>query len=258
MNSLPTVFLVDDDNAFLKTTSSWLKSAGCFVETHDCAASFLNHYQLGQPGCLLLDIYMPKMSGLKLLAEMRRRRWKIPTIAMTAHGSISDAVKAIKLGALDYVEKPFSSKKALIALVTRAMKSAVFARELREEIEEFGHRLDLLTIRERDVLKLVVDGLSSSEIADRFGSTTATVSTQRAAIMAKLGAESVPSLIRLTLRHSVAVELDPTLAAVIGTRAVEGLNGKANPADSPVRLAKTVSPKRTLRTGASRKKGNSR
>ncbi len=212
MSVARTIFIVDDDRDFLNTACRWLKSVDIPVLAFESAADFLSQFQPNQTGCLLLDIVMPKMSGLELLQELNRRHWLLPTIAMTAHKKIPYAVQAMKLGAVDFVEKPFTSKKALVELVTRAMQTANYARKVRVEMVQFGEKLRLLTTREQEVLKMVVDGLSSNEIADSFGSTASTVSNQRASIMAKLSAESVAELVRVTLRYSVATELDPTLA----------------------------------------------
>lgn len=209
-----TVFIVDDDRDFLKTTCRWLQSEHVRVVTFESAAEFLQAFQPDHPGCLLLDIVMPKMSGIQLLEELNRRRWVIPTIAMTAHNKISYAVEALKLGAADFVEKPFSSKAVLVKLVSRVMKTAQYARKIRVEMAVFSEKLSNLTTREQEVLKLVVEGLSSNEIAETFGSTTSTVSGQRASIMAKLSVEYVAELVREMLRYSVATELDPSLASL--------------------------------------------
>ena len=213
MDNAQTAFIVDDDRDFLNTACRWLESVNIPVKAFDSAVEFLGEFQPNDSGCLLLDIVMPKMNGLELLEELNRRQWILPTIAMTAHKKISYAVQAMKLGAVDFVEKPFTSKKAFVELVTRAMQTANYARKVRVEMVQFGEKLLLLTPREQDVLKLVVDGLSSNEIAEIFGNTTSTVSYQRASIMAKLSVESVAELVRVTLRYTVATELDPTLAA---------------------------------------------
>ena len=213
MGVAQTVFIVDDNPDFLKTVCRWLESVNVRVLAFKSAAEFLDAFQPNHPGCLLLDIVMPKMSGLQMLEELNRRRWFIPTIAMTAHKKISFAVQAMKLGAVDFIEKPFSSKKVLVELVTRAMETAQYATKVRVEMAQFGEKLSSLTVREDEVLKLVVDGLSSNEIAEAFGSSVSTVSGQRSSIMAKLSVESVAELVREMLRYSVATELDPSLAS---------------------------------------------
>lgn len=257
MSSSQTVFIVDDDRAFLETTCGWLKSVDCPVVAYESAEDFLKQFQPSQSGCLLLDIVLPKMDGLKLLAEMNRRRWSIPTIAMTAHGKISDAVRAIKLGAVNYLEKPFKSKKALIELVKRTMESAKFAGQVRLELEEFGRKLSRLTSRQQEVLKLVVEGLSSNEIAERFGSTTSTVSSQRSAVMTKLAVESIPELVRLTLQYSVATELDPALASIAAFRSASNAGRPSKKKSSRVRPAKANSSKLPSPKATARKNRNS-
>ncbi len=249
MSVAQTVFIVDDDRDFLNTACRWLTSVEIPVLAFESAADFLSQFQPDQTGCLLLDIVMPKMGGLELLQELNRRHWLLPTIAMTAHKKISFAVQAMKLGAVDFVEKPFTSKKALVELVTRAMQTANYARKVRVEMVEFGEKLSQLTSREQEVLSLVVDGLSSNEIADIFGNTASTVSNQRASIMAKLSAESVAELVRVTLRYSVATELDPILAASSAFRLDRKPTVK-KPRDLPSKKAasKRASPTVTNRT----------
>ena len=204
MSSNSTVFVVDDDRVFLETTCKLLKSAQLSVIACESAHAFLNTFQLGQPGCLLLDVIMPHMSGLELLEELNQRRWTIPTIVMTAHSHVSVAVQAMKLGALDFVEKPFRDKQSLIDLVQRALQTATFAQQQRAEIEEIGRKLATLTEHELYVLNRVVDGLSSKEIAYGMEVSIRTVETQRAKIMKKLEADSIPHLVRMVLRHATA------------------------------------------------------
>jgi len=149
-------------------------------------------------------VIMPHMSGLELLEELNQRRWTIPTIVMTAHSHVSVAVQAMKLGALDFVEKPFRDKQSLIDLVQRALQTATFAQQQRAEIEEIGRKLATLTEHELYVLNRVVDGLSSKEIAYGMEVSIRTVETQRAKIMKKLEADSIPHLVRMVLRHATA------------------------------------------------------
>ena len=210
MISSPTLFIVDDDRGFLDATHDWLKSASLPVVACNSARAFLAEFQPGQPCCLLLDVVMPVMSGLELLEELNRRHWTVPTIAMTARSSVRDAVRAMKLGALDYVEKPFSSKKSLIQVARRALQIATSAQQNRMEIEEIGAKMAKLTEREHEVLKQVADGLSSKEIAHAMDVGIRTVESQRFSIMKKLEAESIAQLVRMVLRYSVATAPKPT------------------------------------------------
>lgn len=213
MTLTPTVFLVDNDRDFLNATSVLLKSTQAPLVMCESGTEFLATYSEGRPGCLLLDIVMPGMSGLELLEELQRRHWFLPTIAMTAYGNVRDAVQAMKLGAMDYIEKPFQDKNAVVSLVKRALQAATFARQVRTEIQEIGDRISKLTSREREVLDLVVEGRSSKEIASEHKTKLRTVESQRFSIMTKLNAESVPILVRMVLRYKVATQLDPALAA---------------------------------------------
>ncbi len=201
MSSDPKLFVVDDDCGFLDAVHGWLESARLPVVACDSARAFLAEFQPGQPCCLLLDVVMPEMSGLELLVELNRRRWKIPTIAMTARSNVRDAVRAMKLGAMDYVEKPFSSKHSLIQLARRALQVATFAQQNRAEIEEIGDKLAKLSEREQEVLKQVADGLSSKEIAREMAVSIRTVESQRLTIMKKLEVESIAQLVRMVLLY---------------------------------------------------------
>jgi FixJ family two-component response regulator len=243
MDGDQTVFIVDDDRDFLNTACRWLESVDIPVLAFNSAAKFLKAFQPDQTGCLLLDIAMPRMNGLELLQELNRRHWLIPTIAMTAHKKVPYAVQAMKLGAVDFVEKPFRRKQVFIDLVTRVMKTAQYARRVRVEMVQFGERLSELTPREQDVLKLVVDGLSSNEIADVFNSTVSTVSSQRASVIKKLHVETTPELVRVTLRYVVATELDPTLASSSAFRLNKRPTAK-KPLEVPI---KNEPPKRSTR-----------
>ena len=213
MESTPTVFIVDNDVKFLHVTRDMLKAAQLAVIACESGSEFLDVYTEGHPGCLLLDIVMPEMSGLELLEELRRRRWFLPTIAMTAYGKVNEAVRAMKLGAIDFVEKPFEGKEALIKLVTNALQNATFAQQVRSEIVEMREKLSRLTTREREVLNFVVEGRSSKEIASEFDTKLRTVESQRFAIMNKLSADSIPQLVRMVLRYNVATQLDPALTS---------------------------------------------
>jgi FixJ family two-component response regulator len=257
MNSSPTLFIVDDDRGFLKAAHDWLKSARLSVVACDSARAFLSEYQPGQPGCLLLDVVMPEMSGLELLEELNRRQWTIPTIAMTARSSVHDAVRAMKLGALDYVEKPFASKNALIQVARRALQAATSAQQIRAEIDEIGGKLAKLSEREHEVLRQVADGLSSKEIAHAMNVSTRTVESQRLTMMKKLEAESIPQLVRMVLRYSVATESKATLAAAAAFDAPEGRSKYLAEEPTNTRKGKPASSKPASPDRNSRARGNS-
>lgn len=200
----PTVFLVDDDRAFLRSTTRLFKSEDLPVAAFRSGEAFFESYETGQPGCLLLDLKMPAMSGLEVLGMMRELDFALPTIVMTAFGNVQLAVQAMKLGALDFVEKPIHNNPALLELVRRTMAMDRVSQKIQQEVRETGDRLGLLTDREREVLFRVADGLSSSEIASELGVSLATVNTQRINILRKMHVGSVQSLISLISRYRFA------------------------------------------------------
>src|SRR2546422_4840024 len=136
MRTTPTVFVVDDDPDFLETTKYLLESAKLSVETFASAREFLEVYHPNRPGCLLLDVSMPDMTGLELLEELKQRGWSLPTIVMTAYGSVRTAVKAMLLGAINFVEKPIHNMPEVIGLMKQVLTTDTRSRQARLEIEE--------------------------------------------------------------------------------------------------------------------------
>ena len=153
----PTVFVVDDDRAMRESLSWLLDSVGLRVRSYATAADFLAEHDPAQPGCLVLDVRMPGMSGLDLQAELARRGVELPTIVITGHAEVSMAVRAVKAGAIDFIEKPFSDQ-LLLDRVRQALEVDLEAREVRRRREDARRRLATLTAREREVLNLVVAG----------------------------------------------------------------------------------------------------
>jgi RNA polymerase sigma factor (sigma-70 family) len=191
----PTVFVVDDDAA-LRNSLCWLiESIQLPVQTFASAAEFLDAYDPEMPGCLVLDVRMPGLSGLEL--QQRLNEWKItiPVIIITGYGDVPMAVKAIKAGAVDFIEKPVSDQ-ALLDRIQQAMTQDVANRDQNQGRVQIAARLKLLTAREREVMDKVVDGLSSREIGDQLGVSYKTVEAHRAKIMKKMQATSVPQLVR--------------------------------------------------------------
>lgn len=197
----PTVFLVDDDKAFLRSTKRLFESEELPVVAYRSGEEFFENYKTGHPGCLLLDLKMPAMSGLDVLDMMRELDLTLPTIVMTAFGNVQLAVQAIKLGALDFVEKPIHNNLELLDLVRRTLSMDRVSPKIQKEAQETGERLRLLTDREREVLFRVADGLSSSEIANEFEVSLATINTQRINILKKMAVGSVRNLISLISRY---------------------------------------------------------
>jgi two-component system response regulator FixJ len=194
----PTVFVVDDDRAMRDSLRWLLESVGLTVRTYSTAADFLREYEPAQPGCLVLDVRMPGMSGLDLQAELVRRGAGLPTIVVTGHAEVPMAVRAVKAGAVDFIEKPFSDQ-LLLDRVRQALEIDRLEREVRHRREEARRRLESLSAREREVLGLVAAGKANKEIAASLGLSPKTVEVHRAHVMSKMAVDSLAELIRVAL-----------------------------------------------------------
>src|SRR5262245_52074944 len=194
----PTVYVVDDDPA-MRSSLRWLiESVGLAVRTCSSAQEFLRTYQPSDPGCLVLDVRMPGMSGLDLQAELAARRIHIPILIITGYAEVPLAVRAMKAGAFDFIEKPFSDQ-TLLDRIRAAVAYDEAMRRRRVARADVERRLLLLTARERDVLDRVVTGKSNKVIAAELHLSTKTVEVHRAHVMEKLKADSLADLIRVTL-----------------------------------------------------------
>lgn len=194
----PTVFVVDDDDAVREAVGLLLKSNGFTVEAKASAAEFLAAYDPVCPGCLVLDVRMPGMSGMELQAKLAADQVGIPVIIISGHGDIPMAVAAVKAGAVDFIEKPFDEHR-LLATVQRAL--TLDERRRREAAAATGAaaRQSRLTAREREVLERVVAGDPNKVIAARLGISARTVEIHRARVMEKMRARSVAELVQMTL-----------------------------------------------------------
>ena len=194
--SLPTVFVVDDDPAFCQSLRMLLHSVGLRVEDYPSAENFLEAACAERPGCLLLDVRMPGWSGIELQAHINAKRIHMPIIFITGHGDIPMSVKAIKAGAVDFLEKPFK-KEVLIERVLQALAEDEQTRQDQIEKAAIITRFERLTPREREVMTLVITGKSNKEIAKELAISYRTVETHRARIMEKMTAKSLPELVAL-------------------------------------------------------------
>jgi RNA polymerase sigma factor (sigma-70 family) len=193
-----TVFIVDDDEA-MRSSLKWLiESVGMRVETFASAQAFLDAYYPGRAGCLLLDVRMPGMSGLELQAHLVRHELRLPVIIITGHGDVSMAVKAMKAGAVDFIEKPFDDEE-LLQSIRNALGHEEKQRELRARRADIAARLAELTPREHEVMTMVTDGKSNKEIAAALGVSAKTVEVHRARVMEKMRADSLAELVRLSM-----------------------------------------------------------
>lgn len=190
------VYVVDDDEAIRRSLSFMLKTSGHGVELFPCGEDFLKAAPKLSPGCVLLDIRMPGMDGLEVQAAMAERGVALPVVVMTGHGDIAIAVRAMKAGAIDFLEKPFEKAVVLNALeqgFARLGESDV--RKLRAQ--EAATRLEALTPRERDVLRGLVEGLPNKSIAYDLGISPRTVEIHRANLMSKLDVKSLSEALRI-------------------------------------------------------------
>jgi RNA polymerase sigma factor (sigma-70 family) len=193
-----TVFVVDDDQA-MRSSLQWLiESVGMRVETFDSARAFLDAYYPGRAGCLLLDVRMPGMSGLELQTYLVRHDIRIPVIIITGHGDISMAVKAMKSGAVDFIEKPFDDE-GLLHSIRNALQHEEKQHALRARRTDISARVAELTPREHEVMTMVTDGKSNKEIAAALGVSAKTVEVHRARVMDKMRADSLAELVRMVL-----------------------------------------------------------
>ncbi len=198
MSSDSTVFIVDDDAAVRDSLALLLESAGLAAETYASAQTFLDAYTADRPGCLLLDVRMPGMSGLELQSVLKQRHIDVPVIFITAHGDVPLSARAFKAGAVDFLEKPVD-ERALIERVREALIRDERNRRRRSERAEVAARLERLTPREREVMTLVAQGQSNKEIAKHLNVSYRTVETHRARVMDKMEADSLSALIAMAM-----------------------------------------------------------
>lgn len=190
----PEVFVVDDDEVVRNTIGQLIESVDIKSKVFTSAREFLDSYDPVQPGCLVLDVRMPGMSGIQLQAKLKEKDIHIPIIFITGHGDVPMAVRAVKDGAVDFIEKPFRNQ-ALLDQIQEAL-----ARDSQTRHEQSIHKaakdkLDLLTKRELQVLDLVKGGKSNKVIANTLGVSQRTIEGHRANIMEKLEVESVAELV---------------------------------------------------------------
>jgi FixJ family two-component response regulator len=194
----PTVFVVDDDEAVRNSLRMLLKSLGMPAATRSSAEEFLAEYDPDQPGCIVLDVRMPGMSGPELQEELNRRGAIIPVIFITGHGDVPMAVEAMQHGAVDFLEKPFSDKD-LTDRIQRALSADRRNRALLGEKDQIRARIAMLTPRERQVMELVTLGKLNKVIAWDLGLSQRTVEIHRAHLTEKMGATSLAHLVRMTI-----------------------------------------------------------
>jgi RNA polymerase sigma factor (sigma-70 family) len=195
----PTVFLVDDDEAVRDSLGLLMKSVALTSRSFASAGDFLAAYDPDSPGCLILDIRMPGMSGMELQQKLIDMRAKLPIIFITGHGDIPMAVEAMQRGAVDFIPKPFRDDE-LLDRINKALETDRKNRDSLVEREVIEERIERLTPREKQVLELVVQGKANKVIAGDLDVSQRTVEIHRARVMEKMQVRSVAQLVRMVLQ----------------------------------------------------------
>jgi RNA polymerase sigma factor (sigma-70 family) len=198
------VFVVDDDPSVRRAIQRLVESVGLHVELFGSATEFMNSSHPDVASCLVLDIRLPGISGLDFQRELLKTKQEIPTIFITAHGDIQMTVRAMKAGAVEFLTKPFRDQDLLDAIQI-ALERDRSRRQREVEINRLRERFESLTPREREVLPLVVSGLPNKQVASEIGATEATVKVHRSQLMRKMGADSLPELVRMAQKIDIPI-----------------------------------------------------
>ncbi|MEJ2693456.1 MAG: response regulator transcription factor [Candidatus Thiodiazotropha sp.] len=202
MTNQTTVFVVDDDQAMRNSLKWLIESVSMQVETYDSADAFIQSYYPGRSGCLLLDVRMPGMSGLELQEYLTAHQISIPVIIITGHADVPMAVRAMKSGAIDFIEKPFNDE-LLLESIRHALLLDEKQRDLQSQRAEIATRLARLTPREQEVMVMVTNGRANKEIAASLGVSAKTVEAHRARVMEKMEAGSLAELVRMAIHANL-------------------------------------------------------
>lgn len=199
----PIVYLVDDEPSVLKALGRLLRSAGFEAKAYANPADFLEEHDPRRPGCLVLDLAMPGITGLELQQKLATLGSMLPTIFLTGNGDVHSGVKAMKEGAVDFLTKPVSDDD-LLAAINQAIEQNRNLRKLKAARAEIENRLSRLTPREREVLLHIISGKMNREVAVDLGTAEKTIKVHRARIMEKVEVTSVAELVRLTEQAGIA------------------------------------------------------
>ncbi len=194
--ALPTVFIVDDDRGMRQAIQDLVESVGLRAESFASGEEFLRKKHNSRPSCLVLDVRLPQMSGLDFQRRLGETGMHIPIIFVTAHGDIPMSVRALKSGAVEFLTKPFRDQDLLDA-IQQALQHDRAAQEHQAEIHDLQELYHALTVREREVMTLVVSGMLNKQIASEIGASEATVKVHRGHVMQKMQAASVVDLVRM-------------------------------------------------------------
>lgn len=199
------VHIVDDDLSVRRSLVWLLESVQLPVRTHASASEFLSAYRPGSPGCLVLDVRMPDISGLDLQQRLHEAGITLPVIIVTGHADVPMAIRAMKCGAFDFIEKPYNDQ-VLLERIQAAIAHDTDAHRRKQQVAVIREHFKMLTERERDVLRFVVDGRTNKSIAAALGLSVKTIEVHRARLMVKMSAASLCDLVRM----AVAIETEET------------------------------------------------
>jgi FixJ family two-component response regulator len=205
-NCKPTIFVVDDDEQLRDSLRALLEVLSFEVQTFSTPGGFHRYYRADMPGCLLLDLRMPRQNGLELYEQLLSEGKRLPVIFITAHADVTSAVAAMKSGAIEFLEKPFD-RETLLDRVAKALRLDAEWREQESQIKTATELIAKLTERERETLSLIQAGSSNKVMATKLGITERAVEMRRSAIMTKLQVNSVAELLDLTITHRILSDL---------------------------------------------------
>lgn len=209
MQPEPIIYVIDDDEAVRESLEFLLKTAGIVVRGFDSAKAFLNILPEVNSGCVITDVRMPEITGIELLRRLQKTNPDLPVIVITGHGDISLAVEAMKIGAVDFLEKPFDDDQ-LIAAVRAALSRDADVAKRKAELGDINDKLNALSKREREVLDGLVAGNANKTIAFDLGISPRTVEIYRANLMTKMAANSLSDLVRMAMTADILGEAAKT------------------------------------------------
>ena len=205
--SKATVFVVDDDAAVRRSVERLIRTVGLDVLTFPSAQEFLEHGPPDGPACVVLDVRMPGLSGLDLQKKLTEAGFSVPIIIMTGHGTVPMSVRAMKAGAVDFLQKPFD-EQVLLDAVSQALERDREGRKTEALRLQALRRMDTLTPREREVFELVVRGLLNKQVAAELGASEKTIKVHRARVMQKMEADSLADLVRMAEKAGIGSDDD--------------------------------------------------
>lgn len=198
MSEQASVFIVDDDEQVRSALTLLMESVGLNAESFASAQEYLDQFDPEKPGCLILDVRMPGISGLDLQARLTAEKIHPPIIIITGHGDVPMAVRAVRAGALDFIEKPFNNQ-VMLDSVHKAIETDAVQRGETSRLQDIEDRYNDLTPREREVLQCVIEGKRNKIIASELNISQSTVEAHRSKVMEKMGAESMSDLMRMSI-----------------------------------------------------------